>query len=97
MSIAPPRAVRVNTSAGWVDLAIQGPPGSGAAAGDKTYLHVQGVADTVWTITHSLGKYPAVTALDSTREQIEGEVDYVDLNTVTVTFAGALSGSATLN
>lgn len=35
MTIAPPRAVRVKTSAGWVDLAIQGPPGAVGATGSQ--------------------------------------------------------------
>ena len=42
MTIAPPRAVRVKTSAGWVDLAIQGPPGLAGAAGAQGPQGVKG-------------------------------------------------------
>jgi microcystin-dependent protein len=34
MPIAPPRAIRVHTTDGWVDLAIQGPPGAQGVTGD---------------------------------------------------------------
>lgn len=86
-------AVRILTSSGWQDLVAVPPDGSG----DATYLHTQGAASAIWTITHGLGKYPAVTTLDSTLESIEAEVDYVDLNTVRLSFNGPVSGSATLN
>lgn len=65
--------------------------------GDLTFLHVQGTASAVWTITHNLGKYPSVSVLDTLHEEIEAEVDHLDTNNTVVTFAGPTSGSATLN
>jgi hypothetical protein len=79
--------------------------GQGAAAGsfpvggggDKTYVHSQLTPATVWTIVHNLGKFPAVETSDLARNEIYGDVDWVDLNTVTVTFAGPVDGYAYLN
>lgn len=43
-SYAPPRAVRVKTSAGWVDLAIQGPTGPAGATGPQGPAGAAGAA-----------------------------------------------------
>lgn len=73
----------------------EGPPGpSGAAA--STYLHVQSVPASTWTINHSLGFYPNVTVFDSAGSQVEGDVTYLDLDSLTVAFSGSFAGEATL-
>lgn len=64
---------------------------------DKNYLHSQGTPADTWVITHNLNKYPAVIVIDSTNSQVVGNVEYNDLNTVTLTFSAAFSGQATLN
>jgi hypothetical protein len=69
----------------------------GATTGDVHYDHVQGTAEEVWHITHNLGKYPSVTVLDSAGSEVEGQVDHIDTNSLTVTFTGAMSGNASLN
>lgn len=67
------------------------------ADGDKTYRHVQGTASATWVVTHNLNKYPSVTVSDSTGLQVEGTVDYFDLNTVTISFSSAFAGEANFN
>ena len=61
------------------------------------YVHVQGVAASFWTINHPLTFQPNVAVLDSTGEQVEGDVDYVDSDTITVGFSAAFSGIAYLS
>jgi hypothetical protein len=51
---------------------------------------------TLWTITHNLGRYPAVTVVDSAGTPVIGKVIYVSANQVTVTFTSAFSGKAYL-
>ena len=46
---------------------------------------------------HNLNKYPSITVVDSAGSCVVGEVDYKDMNTLTVTFSGAFSGKAFLN
>ena len=62
-----------------------------------TYIHEQGTADSVWTITHNLNCYPAVTVIDSSNDVVVGEVRYISANQVELTFAGAFKGKAYLN
>lgn len=59
------------------------------------YRHVQSAAATVWTVNHNLGKLICnVTAKDSSHRQIFGQVDFVDTNTLTITFSAATGGEA---
>lgn len=58
------------------------------------YLHFQVPAATTWVIPHMLGRYPNVTTVDSLGREIEGEVTYLDPNTVRADFEVAVGGSA---
>jgi hypothetical protein len=61
------------------------------------FTHVQAVASAFWTINHPLTFQPNVAVVDSSGEQVEGEVIYVDSDTVTVGFSAAFSGTAYLS
>lgn len=52
--------------------------------------------DTV-SVQHYLNKFPSVTILDSTNKQILGDVQYIDENSLTVTFTEAISGKIICN
>lgn len=71
-----------------------GPRGADAA---ETFYFVQAVPQATWTITHSLGRHPSITVVDSAEQIVHGDVDYIDSNTITVTFPGGFSGRAFLN
>ena len=71
--------------------------GSSTGGGDKTYVHVQSSAASVWVVTHNLNKYPSVTVVDSAGSVVVGEVVYNNTNKVTITFIGSFSGKAYLN
>lgn len=64
---------------------------------DKNYFYTQSTASDVWEITHNLNKYPSVTIIDSSGNEVIGDVEYNSINQVTLTFAGAFKGTATLN
>lgn len=64
---------------------------------DKNYYHVQSVASDEWIIKHNLGKYPAVSIIDSAGTQVQGEIKYSSLDEVIIKFSAAFSGKATLN
>ena len=57
----------------------------------------QAQAAKVWTITHGLGKRPSVTVVDSAGTAVIGEIEYLDDNTVRLTFCAAFSGTAYCN
>lgn len=65
--------------------------------GRGTYIHRQYEAASVWRIEHNLHCYPSVTVVDSADSKVTGDVDYIDENTLTVSFAAPFSGSAYLN
>jgi hypothetical protein len=58
---------------------------------------VQSAASTTWTINHSLGFYPNVTAVDSTGRIIFPEVKYNSISQVVLTFIPQVAGEAYLS
>lgn len=68
-----------------------------AVGGDKFYAHDQATPAAVWDVTHNLGKYPAVAAVDSAGRWWVGAVEYVDENRLRVYFSAGFSGKAYLN
>ena len=66
-------------------------------AGDKNFVFTQGTPAATWTITHNLGKFPSVSVVDSANTQVYGNVDYINDNSLTLTFTSAFSGKAYLN
>jgi hypothetical protein len=73
-----------------------GEPGTTSVA-NLAYHHVQGVPSNTWDITHGLGFYPNITTVDSAGTVLEGDLDYIDLNTIRVIFSTAFSGNAFLS
>lgn len=75
-----------------------GPQGiAGADAADKHYVHTQGAAAQSWTITHNLGKMPAVEVVDTGNNIVIGDVEYISLNQIRVNFTSAFTGKAYIN
>lgn len=66
-------------------------------SGDKYFVHDQSFPSNEWEITHNLGKHPAVTVIDSVGNEVEGDCNYIDDNSLTLTFAFPFSGMAFLN
>lgn len=64
---------------------------------DKTYIFVQGTPSNVWTVAHNLNKYPNVSVVDSGNTEVIGEIKYIDINTVQITFSSEFSGKAFCN
>lgn len=62
------------------------------------YVHSQSTPAAVWTIHHPLGYRPAgIVVIDSSNNEVEGDVAYPDIATVVLTFSGAFSGTAYLS
>ena len=64
---------------------------------DETTVHTQAVAASTWTISHNLDDFPSITTVGNSYNAVLGTVQYVDANTVEVTFSSAVSGYAFLN
>ncbi len=76
--------------------ALRGAPGA-AGTGSGSYVFIQAVAASVWTIVHNLGFYPNVTVVDSSNRVVVGEGEYININTIQLTFVGGFSGTAYLS
>lgn len=59
----------------------------------KSFTYVQSQAATVWTVNHNLGRFPAVSVVDSAGSVVIGDVTYVSVNTLTVAFSAPFSGN----
>ncbi len=70
---------------------------SGIYGGDKNFYFFQLTPIKVWEINHYLNKFPSVTIFDSSGAVVMGDINYINLNSITITFADAFSGKATLN
>lgn len=64
---------------------------------DLAYVHVQEVASLSWLVVHNLGKVAAVQVQDSAGTQVEGDVHWLDENTVRIDFTAPFSGRAACN
>ena len=61
------------------------------------FTFVQSMPAAVWVIQHDLNRFPSVTVIDAAGDEVEMDVRYIDPNTLTLTAAGALSGTAYLS
>ena len=68
-----------------------------AVEADAHYVHQQAAASTVWNVTHNLDKKPSVSIVDSGDTKINGQVDYIDANTLRITLSAPTSGKAYIN
>ena len=62
-----------------------------------TFVFVQEAPAYVWNITHSLGYIPNVFIQDTNGVDIEGIVDSIDVNTLTISFTSPVAGTAYLS
>lgn len=76
--------------------AKQGPAGP-TGTGDKHYAHDQMTPSASWTVTHNLGKFPAIMIVDSSGNVVEGNIQHVDTTQAILTFTSAFSGMAYCN
>lgn len=61
-----------------------------------SFIFTQGVPSALWTITHNLGTFPAVTVRDSTGDVVETGVRYLNANQLQIFVSNPFSGSALL-
>ena len=79
----------------------QGPAGPAGPAGadgqgsaNTTVVHDQSSANATWTITHNLGRYPAIDIIDSAGNHVIGDIKHNSINQLVATFDNAFAGKA---
>lgn len=55
------------------------------------------LANTATTITHNLGKFPAVTVVDSAGTHVVGDVQHINVNSLTITVKTTFTGKIYVN
>lgn len=64
-----------------IEVSIPGPAGpvgpQGPIGTDLYYLHEQLVADSIWTVIHGLGKFPATTVMDTSGKVMSPQIEHV--------------------
>lgn len=65
--------------------------------GNGTFVHNQMVSESIWTIPHTLNKYPSVTIVDSTDTVVYGDYKYISTSEIEITFSSEFSGKVYLN
>jgi len=70
---------------------------SGGGGGDKNFVYNQPTPSLIWNVVHNLDKYPSVSVVDSAGTNVFGNVQYINVNELTITFNGAFSGKAFIN
>jgi len=63
----------------------------------STLIFSQVSALATWTIAHNMGKYPSIEVVDTGGNVLWPDIDYVDANTITVSFTNPTAGKAYLN
>lgn len=64
---------------------------------DLNHIFTQLTPLSTWSVTHNLDKKPSVRIEDLSGNDIIGEIDYVDTNTLTIIFVIPIAGTAYLN
>lgn len=75
----------------------QGPSGSGGGGGTSgvDLLFTYASPSTTWTMVHGLNTYALVVeTFDNNGDLVDGEVDYIDANTIQVTWYYPSNGYA---
>ena len=62
-----------------------------------SFNHTQGSDSATWAISHNLGFYPSVTVFLTSGDVVEGSLTHTDINTVSIEFSTAISGTAYLS
>lgn len=70
---------------------------SDLGSSDKHHIHYQNSALSTWTVVHNLQKHPSVSVVDSGGNVVVGDVTYIDLNQIQITFKASFSGIAYFN
>lgn len=94
--LARTQTISVNPSTQTVSVINSGPPGppGGGGGASAYYKHDQNIPSTVWTVNHNLGVRTNVAIYDSTNDEVDADVQYIDDNTTIITFAYAITGCA---
>lgn len=62
----------------------------------KEFIHYQNSPISEWNINHEMNCHPSIIVIDSSGNEVIGDVQYIDGNNVKIKFSGAFSGKAVM-
>jgi|TARA_A100000172_G_C3028242_1_gene105606 hypothetical protein len=67
--------------------------------GDKNFVSntISFSANSAQTISHNLNKFPSVTTIDSSGNEVFGDIQHININSFTITFTSSFSGKVHVN
>lgn len=71
-------------------------PAGGSGGPGSSFLYVQPVPSSVWTINHNLGARPVVEVRDNTGGVVFASITHLSIDTVRITFSVPYAGTAYL-
>ena len=79
------------TSTDWISM-----KGDSTSVAATSYHHIQSVASDTQVVIHNLNKYPNVTVIDSSMDlqEVYGDIKFLDLNRLTISFTNPFAGEA---
>jgi hypothetical protein len=75
------------------NIGPRGPSGQSGAS----YTHTQASASATWTVAHNLGVKPSVQIYDTDDALVLADVAHLNVNTLTISFATPVAGTARCN
>lgn len=72
-------------------------PWPGSGSGDKNFVFNQTIASDTWIVNHMLNKRVSVSVVNDLGKEIQGEVYWVNNDTVIVKFNSPITGSVYCN
>lgn len=64
---------------------------------DKTFVYEQQTTFDSWRVVHNLGKYPSVSIVSYSGNEVVGDVQYINENECILTFSVGVNGKAYFN
>lgn len=69
----------------------------GTILGSDKYFIQTFLMSAIVLVQHNLQKYPAVTVHDSAGDEVEGQIEHIDINSLQIIFSSPFSGTVTCN
>jgi hypothetical protein len=72
---------------------------SSKGGSDKNFVSntISFSANSAQTISHNLNKFPSVTTVDSSGNEVFGDIQHININSFTITFTSSFSGKVHVN
>lgn len=90
-------SVEINLEQINVEVQLAGPTGPAATGAVDAHFELPFISASTVSVPHNLGKYPAVTVIDSAGDEVIGDVQHLSANSLQLIFSAPFSGTVFCN